>query len=144
MDVPAADPLRARLNFLEAAVNRLKGRASLTTKTVAVVTAANTPYTALPSDDLIEMESGSTGGPPGVLVAVKFEASPAKGTSHTVKWWSYTTAGDPPPAVNGNGKQVEAYDTQSGISALGPTTNITTAGGYATWVYDGTDWVLCR
>jgi len=107
--------------------------------TTAVVTSANTPYTALPTDSLIEVESA------GAFREVLFEAAPSTGKRHTVKWWSYAGGGDPLPEVSGNGKQIEASaggTPFAGLSGLVATTNLPTPGGSVTWEYDGTQWVI--
>jgi hypothetical protein len=87
------------------------------------------------------MESNAAGA-----IAVKFEAAPVASTRHTVKWWTQATVGDPPPQVNGNGKQVESSggtpNVNTGATSLGATTNLTTIGQQNTWEYDGTQWVI--
>ena len=125
-------------NAQSQALDQLAARTPLL-PTVAVVTGLNTPYTALPTDGLIEVESA------GAFRQVNFEAAPSTGQRHTVKWWSYAGAGDPPPQVNGNGKQVESIsgpNASLGLTGLAASTNIVTPGGFAMWEYDGTQWVL--
>ena len=104
--------------------------------TVASVSSTNSPYTVLATDTLIEFNEGN-----GLLATAQFPAAPSTGERHTFKWWNYV-AGSPPPLINGNGKQVEAWTNPVGLPGLASSTNITTQGAQGTWEYDGTQWVL--
>lgn len=109
----------------------LQSAGSAVGSTMASVTAGST-YTALASDSLIEVAATAAGS------TVKFEAAPVKGSQHTVK----NTTGDSsanPITIDGNGKNVEDPNLLQTFSA---TVQMKVAGASATWIYDGTHWVL--
>jgi hypothetical protein len=103
---------------------------------VATVTSTNSPYTVKSTDSLVKFDESN-----GNVATAEFPASPTVGERHTFKWWNWTLA-SPPPAINGNGKQVESWPNNQGAQSLGATTNITTQGEQGTWEYDGTQWVI--
>jgi hypothetical protein len=89
-----------------------------------------------PTDDLVLFDESN-----GLLATANLPAAPATGRKITFKWWAYTL-GAPPPVINGNGKQLEAWTNPVGLSGLAASSVITTQGGQGTWEYDGTEWVL--
>jgi len=104
--------------------------------TGAIVTSANSPYTALPTDDLIVIDESN-----GLLATVLFEPNPTSDAGHTVVWFKWA-AGAPPPVVNGNGKQLVPYSqTTQQSGALVSSTQITSQGDRFTWKFDGVEWV---
>ena len=104
--------------------------------TFATVTSANSVYTVLSTDSLIEFDESN-----GLLATVQMPVAPTLGERHTFKWWNWTIA-SPPPAVSGNGHPIESWPNPLGANALSTETNITTQGGQGTWQFDGTNWVL--
>jgi len=104
--------------------------------TVATVSSVNSPYTVLPTDDLVLFNEGN-----GLLATALLPAAPAVGRKITFKYWNYT-GGSPPPLISGNGKTLEAWTNPVGLAGLAATSTITTQGGQGTWEYDGVEWVL--
>jgi hypothetical protein len=115
-------------------------------RTNAYVTAGNSPYTALASDDLILFDNSAAGG---VQLTLKFEAAPVPGTRHRVLWWASTSPLGARPIVDGNGNQLASWTSGTGKTSLGATTNITQLAGEGEWEFVGTSsgtavnaWVL--
>jgi hypothetical protein len=99
---------------------------------LASVTHANSPFTVIEAQQLIEVDV--TGG----VCTVLFEASPAIGAKHDVK----NIAGDPgtnPITVNGNGHNVE---DPASLQTFSSTVNLVTRGASYSYKFDGTNWVL--
>lgn len=89
--------------------------------TVATVTSITSPYVVSPTDDLVLFDESN-----GLLATANLPAAPATGRKITFKWWAYTL-GAPPPVINGNGKQLEAWTNPAGATG-GATTFLNTGG----------------
>lgn len=99
--------------------------------TQAYVTVANSPYTALSTDDLILCDTG------GGSVEVILPAVPAEGERHCVKWWVHGE-GFPTVTVSAGANVLEAWAGPVGESATAGTCTINQVGGEATWEWVGT------
>jgi hypothetical protein len=100
--------------------------------TSALVTHTTSPYTASPTDRLIECDVSAG------TVTVNMEASPVTLSVHEVK----NSAGDASIniiTVSGNGNNIEDPNTPL---SFGATATIRVQGGFVTWRFDGTRWVV--